>query len=101
MAKPARTEVIVPGARVLAVGQPRAKGGQRRPGRPADPAQVVPVTFALTKRQELKVAHAQAFAADVRLALLPPGDRRTPSARSARRSTAARTRSRRQGGTIG
>ena len=36
---------------------------------------MVPVTFALSKKQELRVAHAQVFAADVRLALLRPGDR--------------------------
>ena len=34
--------------------------------------QVVPVTFALDKRQEIIVAHAESFATDVRLALLPP-----------------------------
>jgi pilus assembly protein CpaB len=72
--KPARSIVIVPGARVIAVGQPRLKGGNGAQEAQSDPAEVVPVTFALDKHQELKVAHAQTFAADVRLALLRRGD---------------------------
>ena len=48
---------------------------QRRRTPSRTPATVVPVTFALSKKQELRVAHAQVFAADVRLALLRPGDR--------------------------
>ena len=32
------------------------------------------MTFALSKRQEVLVSHAESFAQDVRLALLPPGD---------------------------
>jgi pilus assembly protein CpaB len=72
--QPNRTEVIVPGAQVLAVGQPRLKGANGAQEAPQNPTQVVPVTFALNKQQELKVAHAQTFAADVRLALLPEGD---------------------------
>lgn len=71
--KPARTEVIVPSARVLRVGQPQIKGGNGVQDAQRDPTQVVPVTFALTKRQEVLVAHAESFAVDVRLALLPPG----------------------------
>ena len=66
--------MIVPGARVIAVGQPRLKGGNGANEAQQDPAEVVPVTFALTKKQDIKVAHAQTFAADVRLALLRPGD---------------------------
>jgi pilus assembly protein CpaB len=72
--KPNRSIVIVPGARVIAVGAPRLKGGNGARAAEQDPAEVVPVTFALTKRQEIKVAHAQTFAADVRLALLRRGD---------------------------
>ena len=34
----------------------------------------MPVTFALTKQQELQVSYAQSFAQDVRLALIPPGE---------------------------
>jgi pilus assembly protein CpaB len=78
-AKPNRSVVVVAGARVLAVGQPRLKssGGVQDGGSQADPTQVVPVTFALTKPQELQVSYAQSFAQDVRLALLPPGENAT------------------------
>jgi pilus assembly protein CpaB len=74
--KPNRSIVVVAGARVLAVGQPRIKssGGVQDGGSQADPTQVVPVTFALTKDQELRVSYAQSFAQDVRLALIPPGE---------------------------
>jgi pilus assembly protein CpaB len=72
--KPARSIVIVPGARVIAVGTPRLKGGNGATEAERDPSEVVPVTFALSKEQVVKVAHAQTFAADVRLALLRPGD---------------------------
>jgi pilus assembly protein CpaB len=70
--RPARTVVVVPSALVLAVGQPQLKGGNGVQEAQRDPEQVVPVTFALDKRQEIMVAHAESFAADVRLALLPP-----------------------------
>jgi pilus assembly protein CpaB len=73
--KPARSIVIVPGARVIAVGTPRQKPANTAQDAQQDVQTVVPVTFALSKRQELRVAHAQVFAADVRLALLRPGDR--------------------------
>ena len=72
--KAARSIVIVPGARVIAVGAVRAKPANNAQDAQADPGQVVPVTFALSKTQELRVAHAQVFAADVRLALLRRGD---------------------------
>lgn len=72
--KRSRSIVIVPGARVIAVGTPRLKGGNAATEAQQDPAEVVPVTFALNKKQVIKVAHAQTFAADVRLALLRPGD---------------------------
>jgi pilus assembly protein CpaB len=73
--KPARSIVIVPGARVIAVGTPRQKPAGTAQDAQQDAQTVVPVTFALSKKQELRVAHAQVFAADVRLALLRPGDR--------------------------
>src|SRR3954466_10643142 len=78
--KPNRSIVIVPGARVIAVGTPRAKAAKNAEDAQQDPGTVIPVTFALSKEQELRVAHAQVFAADVRLALVRPGDRpqRTP-----------------------
>jgi pilus assembly protein CpaB len=74
-ARPARSEVIVPGAKVIAVGTPREKPATTAQDAQQNPGAVVPVTFALSKKQELRVAHAQVFAADVRLALLRPGDR--------------------------
>jgi pilus assembly protein CpaB len=74
-AEPARSIVIVPGAKVIAVGTPRQKPANTAQDAQQDPGTVVPVTFALSKKQELRVAHAQVFAADVRLALLRPGDR--------------------------
>jgi len=73
--KPARSVVIVPGAKVIAVGTPREKPATTAQDAQQNPGTVVPVTFALSKKQELRVAHAQVFAADVRLALLRPGDR--------------------------
>jgi pilus assembly protein CpaB len=73
-AKPNRSIVIVPGARVIAVGSPRPKAANNAQDAQQDPGTVVPVTFALSKEQELRVAHAQVFAADVRLALLRRGD---------------------------
>jgi pilus assembly protein CpaB len=74
--RPNRSVVVVAGARVLAVGQTRLKnsGGVQDGNGQADPTQVVPVTFALTKDQELQVSYAQSFAQDVRLALVPPGE---------------------------
>jgi pilus assembly protein CpaB len=72
--KAARSIVIVPGAKVIAVGTPRQKPANTSQDAQEDPQTVVPVTFALSKKQELRVAHAQVFAADVRLALLRPGD---------------------------
>jgi pilus assembly protein CpaB len=78
-AEPARSIVIVPGAKVIAVGTPRQKPATNAQDAQQDPGSVVPVTFALSKSQELRVAHAQVFAADVRLALLRQGD---PGART-------------------
>jgi pilus assembly protein CpaB len=72
--RPNRSIVIVPGARVIAVGTPRQKPAGNAQDAQQEPGTVIPVTFALTKKQELRVAHAQVFAQDVRLALLPPGD---------------------------
>jgi pilus assembly protein CpaB len=72
--RPDRSIVVVAGARVIAVGNPRLKSGGGVQDGQADPTQVVPVTFALSKRQELRVSYAQSFAQDVRLALVPPGE---------------------------
>jgi pilus assembly protein CpaB len=75
--RPPRSVVLVSGARVIAVGTPRLKGGNGVQDAARDPSQVVPVTFALNKLQELNVSYAESFAQDVRLALLPQGDEST------------------------
>ena len=54
----------------------------------ADPAQVVPVTFALTPEQALVVSYAESNATEVRLALLRPGS----TSRSCRRKQRAYSR---------
>lgn len=73
--RPPRAQVVVPGVRVIDVGQPRVKGGNGVQDAPQDPTQVVPVTFALTPRQQLLVTYAESFAQEVRLGLLRPGER--------------------------
>lgn len=78
------TEVVVPGARVLDIGQPTLKGGQGVKEADADPQQVVPITFALTPRQVLEVEHAETFASEVRLALLRPGEQSALTGREER-----------------
>ena len=71
----ADSEVVVPAARVIDVGQLRVKGGpaldQAQQG---NPQQVVPITFALTAKQALRVTYAESFAQEVRLSLRRPGD---------------------------
>jgi pilus assembly protein CpaB len=76
---PNRSIVVVSAAQVLDVGTPRLKngGGVQQQDQPTDPTQVVPVTFALSKIDELRVSYAQSFAQDVRLAIVPPGDTTT------------------------
>jgi pilus assembly protein CpaB len=71
------SRVVVPSARIIEVGQPRLKGGNGnglQQEQAADPGQVVPITFALTPEQALVVSYAESNAAEVRLALLRPGD---------------------------
>jgi pilus assembly protein CpaB len=70
----AESNVVVPGARIIDVGQPELKGGNGVREQAADPAQVVPVTFALAPKEALTVTYAESFAAEVRLALLRPGE---------------------------
>jgi pilus assembly protein CpaB len=76
----ARATIIVPHARVISVGTPQtgiAKqftnqqsnnngGGQIRPQ--------VPVTFAVTPKQSLRVSYAESYATEVRLALVRQGE---------------------------
>ena len=69
--RPARSRVLVPGARVLDIGEPRQQGGEDGA---VDPTAVVPVTFALNVRQSLALTYAESFAEEVRLALVRPGE---------------------------
>lgn len=71
--RPARSRVLVPGARVLEIGQPQTQEGANEEGA-IDPTAVVPVTFALNVRQSLALTYAESFAEEVRLALLRPGE---------------------------
>ncbi|HTE59641.1 MAG TPA: Flp pilus assembly protein CpaB [Solirubrobacteraceae bacterium] len=71
--KAAESRVVVPNARIIEVGQPRLKGGRGVQEQTADPAQIVPITFALTPEQALVVSYAESNATEVRLALLRPG----------------------------
>jgi pilus assembly protein CpaB len=70
-----RSTIVVGHARIIEVGQPKLEGGRGvQQQAPADPKQVVPVTFALTPHQQLAVTEAESFAQEVRLALLRPGE---------------------------
>ena len=69
-----RSKVVVPAARIIAVGQAQLKGGRGVQQAEADPTEVVPITFALTPKQQLQVTEAESFASEVRLALRRPGD---------------------------
>ena len=71
---PPESNVVVPGARIIDVGQPELKGGNAVQQQEADPKTVVPVTFALDPKEALTVTYAESFAAEVRLALLRPGE---------------------------
>jgi pilus assembly protein CpaB len=72
-----KSTVVVPGARIIEVGQPQLKGGRGVQPAEADPTEVVPVTFALKPLEQLKVTEAESFAEEVRLALLRPGETST------------------------
>jgi pilus assembly protein CpaB len=79
--KAPESRVVVAGARVIEVGQPRLKGGRGVQEQAADPGEVVPVTFALTPEQALVVSYAESNATEVRLALLRPGSEEELSGR--------------------
>ncbi len=70
----ARSRIVVPAAKVVDVGQTRVQGRGRIQDEQTDPQEVVPITFALTPEQALVVSYAESNAAEVRLALLRPGD---------------------------
>lgn len=57
---------VISNARVINVGQLRKETGQN----PGDVTQVVPVTFALSVADSLKLTYAESFAEKVRLALI-------------------------------
>ena len=69
-----KSTVVVPAARIIDVGQTQLQGGRGVQQAESDPKQVVPVTFALTPKQQLEVTEAESFAQEVRLALRRPGD---------------------------
>jgi Flp pilus assembly protein CpaB len=69
-----RSTVVVPAARIIDVGQAQLKGARGVRQAESDPKEVVPVTFALTPKQQLQVTEAESFAQEVRLALRRPGD---------------------------
>jgi pilus assembly protein CpaB len=69
-----KSTVVVPAARIIEVGTPKLKGGRGVQEADADPKQVVPVTFALTPLEQLKVTEAESFAQEVRLALRRPNE---------------------------
>ena len=59
---------------MIEVGQAQLKGGRGVQQAESDPTQVVPVTFALTPKEQLRVTEAESFAQEVRLALRRQGD---------------------------
>ncbi len=73
-----QARVIVANAEVLAIGALQQIDGPVDDGTGAttyQQNQVVPVTFALSVQDSLKVAYAESFAAKTRLALVAPGTR--------------------------
>ncbi|MGW6459544.1 Flp pilus assembly protein CpaB [Streptomyces sp. NPDC055078] len=67
-----QSRIIVPNAKVIDVGRLtplEAKGGDRAVGR----REAVPITFALNTTDAQRVAYAESFAENVRLALLAKG----------------------------
>lgn len=69
----ARARIVVPAARIIDVGTPQARGGDVQQAN-QDPGQVVPVTFALSVREQLKVTYAETNAQEVRLGLQRPDE---------------------------
>jgi pilus assembly protein CpaB len=69
-----RSQILVAGARIIEVGAPTTREGTDA-NVAADPKQVVPVTFALSVAQTLRVTYAEVNAQEVRLALVREGER--------------------------
>jgi len=80
-ATPQRSDVVIPCARVIAVGLPRSEAATDEQGNFTQES-VVPITFALSQSQSLELAYAESFAREVRLALAPPGDECTAEIRT-------------------
>jgi pilus assembly protein CpaB len=71
----ARSQIEVPAAKIIEVGQTQAKGQTEvQQGQAPDPQQVVPVTFALSVRDALRVTYAETNAQEVRLGLQRPDE---------------------------
>lgn len=70
----ARSRIVVPAAKVVDVGQTRLQGRGRIQDEQTDPEEVVPITFALTVQQQLKVTYAESIATEVRLGLQRPDE---------------------------
>lgn len=69
---PAKSKIIVSGARVLDVGKLTALQPAEN-DRGAQPTEAVPITFALNTLNAQRIAYAESFAEHVRLALVAPG----------------------------
>lgn len=65
-----RAETIISNAQVLDVGELQVESDEET----FEQTRVVPITFALDVTDALVLAHAESFATQVRLALIPPND---------------------------
>lgn len=74
--RPDQTRVVVSKARVVAVGLP-SEVPSDAPGAALASEEVVPITFALSSDEVLRVSNAESFAENVRLALLSGPDARS------------------------
>jgi pilus assembly protein CpaB len=70
-----QARVIVTNAPVLAIGQLQRADAPNADGTRFQQSEVVPVTFALSVPDSLKVTYAESYATKVRLALIAPGTR--------------------------
>lgn len=75
--EPPYASIVVAGARIIEVGVPVA-GERANPDGSFSEGEVVPVTFALSIDDSLRVAHIESFAQSVRLALRAPTDLEQP-----------------------
>jgi pilus assembly protein CpaB len=66
-----KSQIVVAGARVIDVGVQRTR---EVPGPDPQEEEVIPVTFALSVQESLILTYAESFAAEVRLALVRPGE---------------------------